>query len=148
MSQNLERTRTSSPQNLFALPNAPTLVLDEELENYFSAPLTYPPTKASSPIHQHLAFIKKELRKPFPSNSTTLARLERSLLKVVESEDAEVPIYLWQACTNITLALFMAILDHQMCKARHDSILRDLEELASLEAQKKQLLGSIPSCNI
>lgn len=56
------------------------------------------------------------------------------MLKVAESKDAEVPIPFEQACTDIAFALSEVILDHQMYKTRHDSILKDLEELASLKA--------------
>ena len=36
-------------------------ISDEELKNYFSAPLTHPPTKGSSPVHHHLVIIEEEL---------------------------------------------------------------------------------------
>ena len=85
---------------------------DEELENYFSAPLTYPPTESSFPIHHHLVIIKEELQKWLPLDPATLDKLERSLLKVAESGDAEVLVSLWQAYTDILPTLSKVVLDH------------------------------------
>ena len=112
------------------------LTTDEELDNYFSAPLTYPSIGSSSPIQHHLSIIEEELQKPFPSNPTTLAKLERSLLKVAESEDAEMPALLQQACIEIALYLSKVVLNHKMYKARCDSSMKDLEELASLKPKR------------
>ena len=58
LSHGLEETRMSPLQNSTSLPGARTLIPEEELENYFSASLTHPPTEASSPIHYHLALIE------------------------------------------------------------------------------------------
>lgn len=109
------------------------VVLDGELENYFNVLLTHLPIEGAFPIHHHLVIIEEELQKPFLSDLATLAKLERSLLKVVESIDAETLASLRQVCIDITLSLSEAILDHQMYKARHDSSMKDWEELAPLK---------------
>ena len=41
-------------QSLASPGVVPTLIPNEELEQYFSAPLTHPPSGSSSLIHQHL----------------------------------------------------------------------------------------------
>ena len=71
-------------------PTSPVLIPDEELEAYFNAPITQPP-HTSSPVQEHLEIIEEELQKPFPLDSMVSSKLEQSLLKVSESQGAEVP---------------------------------------------------------
>ena len=112
----MEETRTSSSQNPIAPSAAPTMIHDEELENYFSVPLTDPYTEVASPIYFHLILIKEELQKPFPFDTATSARLERSLLKVTKLADSKIPIFLRQTYTKIVLSLSEALLDYKCTK--------------------------------
>ena len=57
-------------------PSSLALIPDEELEAYFNAPITHPPSSNSSPVHHHLQIIEEGLQKPFPLDSTVSSRLE------------------------------------------------------------------------
>ena len=69
-----------------------------------------------------------------------LAKLKRSLLRVSETVDADVPPVLWQACTDITLTLLDAVSNYQMYNTSQDNSLKALEELTSFKAQKNAYL--------
>ena len=102
-------------------PSFLALIPDEELEEYFNAPITHPPSSSSFPMHHHLQIIKKELQKSFPLDSAISARLERSLLRVSEASDANVLIALRQVCTDIALSL-----SPMHCQITTDSKLADM----------------------
>ena len=119
--------------------SSPASIPDEELEAYFNAPITQPPS-TSSPVQGHLEIIEEELQKPFPLDSMVSSKLERSLLKVSESQGAEVPASLRQVCADIALTLSDTVSDYYRFKSRRDDSLSALEELASLKAQKTDFL--------
>ena len=64
------------PQQIPTPRSSPALIVDEELEAYFNAPITHPPSSNSSPVHHHLQIIEEGLQKPFPLDSTVSSRLE------------------------------------------------------------------------
>ena len=77
------------------------------------------------------------------------AKLQRSLLRVSETTNADVPPMLQQACTDIALALSDAISNYQIYKTYRGNSLKALEELSSFIAKKKKCLcDSIPSYEV
>ena len=70
------RSFSNLPQPNSTLPDSPTLIPDEELEEYFNAPITQTPSTFSSPVQQHLKIIEEELQKSFPLDFAVSAKLE------------------------------------------------------------------------
>ena len=78
-------------------------------------------------MQPHLEIIEEELQKTFPMDSAVSSKLERSLLRVSEASDVDVPMALRQVCTDIVLSLSDALSDYHRFKARRDDSLKALE---------------------
>lgn len=108
----------------------------EELDNYFLSSLA---SSTSCPISKHMDIVHEHLNGTFPTDPVVSTQLQKSLLRIAKLANPSIAPRVKEACQYLAVKLETLVCNYKVYEECRFSILKSLNRLTELQAQKEDL---------